>query len=93
MPGMFAMQIVPVAPMTLTSRPIIVSGETTIRVDVWGSDIAVKRDGSNRVVIASDVEPYTINVYATDNTVRVVHAHSWNFFDVLTEKLGWMRSG
>lgn len=93
MPGMFAMQIVPVAPMTLTSRPIIVSGENTIRVDVWGSDIAVKRDGGDRVVVDSDLEPYTITVYATDNTVRVVHAHSWNFFDVLTEKLGWMRSG
>lgn len=91
-PEMDAVQIVPVAPTRLTSRPIITSG-APIEVHVWGDGIAIRTDG--QVAFRSE------NRYTEDNPfvvrmtkakpANVVHLEGWNFFDVLQEKLGWIK--
>lgn len=91
MPSMHAIQVVPVAPLTLTSRPIIVSGDTVIGVEVWGKDIAVKRDGCPNIILNPATTTTTVVVQSTQETVRVIHDRRWNFFDVLTDKLGWVK--
>lgn len=95
MPEMEAIQIVPVAPSTMTSRPIIVPATTSIELQVWGGDVTVRTDGQ---VVDNVTEsgwtptkqsPYVIRVNAFNNKAKVLHFAGWNFFDVLTEKLGW----
>lgn len=95
MPEMDAIQIVPVAPSTMTSRPIIVPTSTPIELHAWGGDITVRADGQ----IVDDVDaagwtptkecPYKVTVTPFENKAKVLHFVGWNFFDVLTEKLGW----
>lgn len=92
-PNMKAMQIVPVAPFTLTSRPIIVSGSSKIQIRAWGARVAVRLDGNERYVadrVHTQDDPYVVKVDIDDHgPVNMVHAADWNYFNVLTEKLGW----
>ena len=94
-PNMKAMQIVPVAPFTLTSRPIIVSGSSKIQIRAWGAKVAVRLDGNERYVadrVHTQDDPYIVKVDIDDlGPVNMVHAADWNYFNVLTEKLGWIK--
>lgn len=95
MPGMDAIQIVPVAPSTMTSRPIIVPSTTPIELHVWGGDVTVRADGQiiQDVIVAgwkpSKSDPHKLTIRPFENKAKVLHFAGWNFFDVLTEKLGW----
>lgn len=103
MPEMDAIQIVPVAPSTMTSRPIIVPSATPIELHVWGGNVTVRADGqilSDEVtdspcVFAANfyaptkTHPYKITINPFKNKAKILHFAGWNFFDVLTEKLGW----
>lgn len=95
MPGMDAIQIVPVAPSTMTSRPIIVPSTTSVELHVWGGNVTVRADGqivedeSGTGQPPTKVDPYKITITPFRNKAKILHFAGWNFFDVLTEKLGW----
>lgn len=96
MPEMDAIQIVPVAPSTMTSRPIIVPSTTPVELHVWGGDVVVRADGqivqdviTEGFITSSKENPYKITVTPFKNKAKILHFAGWNFFDVLTEKLGW----
>lgn len=95
MPDMKAIQIVPVAPSTMTSRPIIVPARMPIELLVWGGDVTVRADG--QIVdtaqegdkVPTRDNPYRLTIAPYKHTANILHFDGWNFFDVLTEKLGW----
>lgn len=95
LPEMDAIQIVPVAPSTMTSRPIIVPSTTSIKLQVWGGDVTVRADGQilGSATIAgrspTKADPYKVTVKPYERKAKILHFSGWNFFDVLTEKLGW----
>lgn len=84
-------QIVPVAPTTISSRPIITSKDISVRV--WGSVIATAIDGvtmsvTNRECIQE--EPTILNVQTNSHkSVQLVYNKNWNFFSAAQTKLGW----
>ena len=93
-PNMRAMQIVPVAPFSLTSRPIIVSGSSTIQIEAWGARVAVRSDGTERYVadrVHTEDDPCLVTIGISSDPVNVLHTARWNYFNVLAEKLGWIR--
>lgn len=93
-PNMRAMQIVPVAPFSLTSRPIIVSGSSVIRIEAWGARIAVRSDGTERYVadrVYTEDDPFLVTLGIDPDPVNVLHTPRWNYFNVLAEKLGWIK--
>lgn len=97
MPEMEAIQIAPVAPATMTSRPIIVPTSAPIELQVWGGGpITVRADGQvvgscegECIAKSTKENPYVVTVSPYRNKAKVLHFDGWNFFDVLTEKLGW----
>lgn len=94
MPSVDALQLVPVAPMTLTSRPIIVPSSSTITVEAYGGGISVRSDGqvvNGQPQRATSERPYVVTVEKHPNPVRVTHVPRWNFFSVLSQKFGWNR--
>lgn len=94
MPDLSSMQIVPVAPLTLTSRPIVVPSHHDVTIEAWGGPIAVRFDGSHHT--DSDqpytkAYPYSIQISSYASPARLLHLEGWNYFDVLTQKLGWIK--
>ena len=93
MPSIQALQVVPVAPLTMTARPIIVSADTQIEIQAWGGQVATRSDGLEWITSHVDYtkeEPFSLFVQ-NQGSVRILHNKDWNFFDMLTQKLGWIK--
>lgn len=93
LPSINAVQVVPVAPLTLTARPIIVSHNTLVEIQAWGGKLAIRSDGqskynNDREFTAED--PLTLCVMGS-KSVRILHDKEWNYFNMLSNKLGWIK--
>lgn len=97
-PSVECIQIVPIAPATMTSRPIIVASKSTIKIKVNAKAL---RGESKQVVVRADGQvcalgcvdenetSHCVSISANSTKARVIHYAGWNYFDVLTEKLNW----
>jgi len=96
MPTLKAIQIVPVAPHMLTSRPLIVGEHHEVTVRVKATDhIRVMADGIPVYCEPHDGE-YIIRVRISNKSVRLIRKSKdrrHNFFDTITEKLYYGRRG
>lgn len=90
-PSMNVMQIVPVAPLSLSSRPIIVPGNAEISISIkTDGTTALKGDGI-RVCEFRENQDIDVSITGYKNPVRILHTKDWNFFNMLTDKLGWKK--
>jgi NAD+ kinase len=88
-PDLDVLEIIPVAAMSLTSRPIIVSGNSKINFIVHARDnrtVTFKADGQERGRIDNVDVVITIE---RCGWVNLIHMDEWNFFSVLNQKLRW----
>lgn len=78
----------PIAPHTLTMRPLVLSSKQKISVMV--------NSPSDKIQISSDGQrvnfftpPSTINIETSNQPVRLVHSNRTNYFEILRNKLYW----
>lgn len=89
-PDLDVVEIVPIAGMGLSTRPIIVGGNNVITVEIKGLPgriVAFKADG--RECGRFDNEDVKITIKRHEKKVRLWHYEGWNFFDRIREKLNW----
>jgi NAD+ kinase len=89
-PRVDALVLTPIAPHTLTNRPVVIAGSEVIevRAEVDGAteDIFVTYDGQAGYPLRiGDI----IRVRKSDHTLLLVKAPSRGYFEVLREKLKW----
>jgi len=92
-PNSRAMQIVPLAVHTLTSRPIVVSENDKIEVIVdltkqRASEVSVINDG-NLSFIAHESDGEMKFTIRKNSFVTIWRPKGWNFFSVLSAKMKW----
>lgn len=90
MPEGGAMQITPVAPIKLTSRPIVVPPNHDITIQLLNpANSIVRADGQilNHVDLNSPID-----ISVCSHRANLCHMKDWNFFDVLMEKLNWEKN-
>lgn len=89
------LQIVPVASHSLTSRPVVVSGKDKIKITTTLTErfprVELIGDGQSIHTFGQVGDVVTINVEAADKVARIWRPDGWNFFNVLSEKMGWDR--
>jgi NAD+ kinase len=88
-PNVDALLVTPIAPHTLTNRPLIVPGSSTIRVEahIEGPDeVFVTFDGQNGCQLQPDAE---VHVRRADRPLRLIRPSTRSYFDVLRRKLKW----
>ncbi len=93
LPSLDAVQVVPVAPLTMTARPIIVPHKTVIEIQAWGGKLAVRADGQSAYSSTKEYiqeDPLVMHVVG-DRSAQILHSADWNYFDMLTNKLGWIK--
>lgn len=89
LPSMEAVQIVPIAPIGLTSRPIIVPGNVPITIVIESTDQwKLKADGQD-----TDTTGNMVCIDQSKEKVKVIHTKDWSYFKMLTDKLGWKTHG
>jgi NAD+ kinase len=89
-PAMDAIVLTPIAPHTLTHRPIVISADREVRVRAAsgnaGSEIYVTFDGQHGFALPEGEE---ITVTRAEQSIRLVRATNRNYFEVLRRKLKW----
>jgi NAD+ kinase len=83
--------LVPIAPHTLSNRPIVLSdmGEITIEL-VAGRDASANFDMQS---LASLLHGDRISVKRSAHQMRFLHPKGWSYFDTLRRKLHWYEGG
>jgi NAD+ kinase len=89
-PAMDAMVLTPIAPHTLTHRPIVIPAEREVRVRAAsgnaGAEIYITFDGQHGFALQEGEE---VHVTRAAKPIRLVRAANRNYFEVLREKLKW----
>ncbi len=86
-PDLNAVILTPIAPHTLSNRPIVISGDTNLIIEVESCDsFHIAIDGQIGVV-AKDKDQILIK--RSDKCVKTLGFEDRNFFGILKEKLGW----
>ena len=86
-PSIAGWVLVPIAPHTLSNRPIVLSdtGEITIEI-VSGRDASASFDMQS---LASLMRGDRITVRRSAHQMRFLHPKGWSYFDTLRKKLHW----
>lgn len=79
--------LAPIAPHTLSNRPIVLANATEIAIEiVAGRDASASFDMQS---LASLLHGDRIVVNRSQHHVRFLHPKGWSYFDTLREKLHW----
>lgn len=83
--------LVPIAPHTLSNRPIVLSDAIEVAIEVVGGrDASASFDMQS---LASLLHGDRILVNRSKHCVRFLHPKGWNYFDTLRKKLRWNEGG
>ena len=89
-PRVDGLTITPIAPHTLTNRPVVVAGSSEIRIQPLihdeQSEVFATFDGQAVMPLNSD---HVVTVRRADKPLRLIRASSRGYFQVLREKLKW----
>ena len=89
-PDVDALVIVPVAPHTLSDRPLVVKSSSNIKVTValrpGSQDAQVTCDGKILGTMGSD---NVLDIRAATETVKLLHPRDHNYYELLRSKLNW----
>ncbi len=90
-PGTETLVVAPIAPHTLTARPIVLpcSAELVLRVETRGHPFAFACDGVSTVLDGGT----TIRVRRADHVVRLVTLPDRDYFKTIRSKLSWGQGG
>ena len=87
-PSVDAMLLTPIAPHTLTNRPVVIpaSSEVHVRPIMEANEVYVTFDGQSGFALqAGDL----ISVRRAPRPLRIIRSPNRTYFDVLREKLKW----
>ncbi|MEI7515574.1 MAG: NAD kinase [Betaproteobacteria bacterium] len=83
--------LVPIAPHTLSNRPLVLSHGAEIAIEiVSGRDASANFDMQS---LASLMHGDRIVVRRSEHQVRFLHPKGWTYFDTLRQKLHWNEGG
>lgn len=89
-PSMDALVLTPIAPHTLTNRPIVIPTEREVRVTSTstnaGDEVFVTVDGQTGFPLQQGDE---LSIAKAERKLRLIRATSRSYFEVLRQKLKW----
>jgi NAD+ kinase len=86
-PDIDAWVIVPIAPHTLSNRPIVLPSASEIAIEiVAGRDASASFDTQS---LASLMHGDRIVVTRSEHKVKFLHPKGWSYFDTLRQKMHW----
>ncbi|MEM1118235.1 MAG: NAD(+)/NADH kinase [Bacteroidota bacterium] len=92
-PGTDVLVVAPIAPHTLTARPIVLPADTelVLRVETRGHAFAFATDGVSTLLDGS--AGVTVRVKRAEEVVRLVTLPERDYFSTIRDKLSWGQGG
>lgn len=89
-PGLNAITIVSMCPHTLSSRPLVISDDSCIKLTITTNNnpVNISCDGITRHIV---MPGHDVLIKRYDRQLRLIHPTHYNYFTTLREKLNWER--
>lgn len=88
-PNLNALSLVPMFPHTLTSRPIVVDGNSEIKLKLANENYENLQVSCDGHVILAVMPGDEVIIKKSEFTLRLIHPLDHKYFNVLRNKLGW----
>ena len=91
-PSLDALVMVPMFPHKLSSRPVVIKGDSEITLIIspkTESPPKVSCDGQERITLP---EHGSLRISKQNNKLRLLHPANYDYFETLRNKLGWEES-
>ena len=88
-PNLNALSLVPMFPHTLTSRPIVVDGNSEIKLVLANENYENLQVSCDGHVILAVMPGDVVIIRKSENTLRLIHPLDHDYFNVLRSKLSW----
>lgn len=88
-PNLNALSLVPMFPHTLTSRPIVVDGNSEIKLKLANENYENLQVSCDGHVILAVMPGDEVIIKKSEFTLRLIHPLDHNYFNVLRNKLNW----
>jgi NAD+ kinase len=88
-PNLNALSLVPMFPHTLTSRPIVVDGDSVIKLVLANENYENLQVSCDGHVILAVMPGDEVIIKKSKYTLRLIHPLNHNYFNVLRSKLNW----
>jgi NAD+ kinase len=88
-PNLNALSLVPMFPHTLTSRPIVVDGDSEIKLVLANENYENLQVSCDGHVILAVMPGDEVIIKKSENTIRLIHPLDHSYFSVLRSKLSW----
>ena len=88
-PNLNALSLVPMFPHTLTSRPIVVDGNSEIKLALANENYENLQVSCDGHVILAVMPGDEVIIKKSENTLRLIHPLDHSYFSVLRSKLNW----
>lgn len=89
-PSLAAIALVPMFPHTLSARPLVINGDSTIRLKLsqTGRDLEISCDSQIALPIQEGEE---VLIRRSDCYLNLIHPKEYSYFNTLSTKLGWSK--
>jgi NAD+ kinase len=88
-PKLDALTLVPMFPHTLSSRPIVVDANNTVKLKVSPENTDNLQVSCDSHIVLTVLPGDEIIIYKNPAKLSLIHPKNYNYFNVLRTKLGW----
>ncbi|MGP1930164.1 MAG: NAD(+) kinase, partial [Arsenophonus sp. ET-DL12-MAG3] len=82
--------LVPMFPHALSSRPLVISSNSNIKLKFKQKNIDYKISCDSQIVLSIQDDDEVL-IKKSSKKLNLIHPKDYNYFDVLSSKLGWSK--
>lgn len=91
-PNLNAIALVPMFPHTLTSRPLVVDGDSKISIRFAEHNTSQLEVGCDSQIALAFTPDDVVHIEKSRQKLRLLHLKNYNYYNVLSTKLGWLKT-
>lgn len=91
-PQLNAIALVPMFPHTLSSRPLVIDADSKISVRFAEHNTSKLEVGCDSQIALPFSPDDIVHIYKNEHKLRLLHLKNYNYYNVLSSKLGWLRN-
>lgn len=88
-PTVDALIVHPISPHSITSRPLLVEGESRLCVHLWDEDVEQTQVICDGQIYMDAIMGDMVDIRQHPNRVRLLHPETYDYYRLLREKLNW----
>lgn len=90
-PNLNAIALVPMFPHTLTSRPLVIDGDSKISIRFADHNTSQLEVGCDSQIALGFTPDDVVHIAKSRDKLRLLHLKNYNYYNVLSSKLGWLK--